>query len=313
MPLGVFQMYSIGAHITAEQSLAIDTLLRSFNAALRRDRPSSDPAFDRVGHPEAREWIDNVYANGGTVSTSTASAVNDFCNAIDAAGLRDRFYRLNLFAGTGLAAALVPLYRGQSLGGTQFGNATDTNSNFVAADYNEASGLISNGSSKWLNTGLPLNFATGRHIGAVLFSSSFGGQYLLGAWGASGNNSIFGIFTQASQNLTAFNFSDAGASGSAGNNAPTLRRSAIASSNPGTGGLELFLNGTSVGAGTAYSTTNTGPISIFGLRRSNEAIPQSITTARMSGYTIGTNLSAADASAINSALATFNAAMGRDS
>jgi hypothetical protein len=111
MPLGVFQMYSIGAHITAEQSLAIDTLLRSFNAALRRDRPSSDPAFDRVGHPEARAWIDNVYANGGTVSPSTASAVNDFCNSIDAAGLRDRFYRLNLFCGTGLSACSIAEHR----------------------------------------------------------------------------------------------------------------------------------------------------------------------------------------------------------
>jgi hypothetical protein len=269
--------------------------------------------FRATAHPEAADWRARVIANGGSVSASTFAAAEAFCRSIDAAGLRSRFFRLNLFCGTGLPACLVPLYRGQSLGGTQFGNATDTNANFVSTDYSEASGLISNGSNKWLNTGLPLNFATGRHIGAVLFSSSFGGQYLLGAWGASGNNSIFGIFTQASQNLTAFNFSDAGASGSAGNNAPTLRRSAIASSNPGTGGLELFLNGTRVGAGTAYSTTNTGPISIFGLRRSNAAIPQSITTARMSGYTIGTNLSAADASAINSALATFNAAMGRDS
>ena len=63
-------------------------------------------------HPEAVAWRDAVVDNGGSVSGATLAAVSDFCNAIDAAGIRDRFYRLNLFAGTGLNAALVPLYRG---------------------------------------------------------------------------------------------------------------------------------------------------------------------------------------------------------
>jgi hypothetical protein len=69
--------------------------------------------------------------------------VDKFCKAIASAGIRDRFYRLNLFCGTGLNAALVPLYRGPSLGGTQFGNTTDTNGGglFVSANYSETTGL----------------------------------------------------------------------------------------------------------------------------------------------------------------------------
>jgi hypothetical protein len=108
----------------------------------------------QVSNPDAQDWINRVYANGGTVSASTAAAVNTFCNAIDAASIRDRFYRLNLFCGTGLNACLVPLYRGPSLGGTQFGGTVDTNVGpFVSGDYNEASGLGPASSGKSLSTG----------------------------------------------------------------------------------------------------------------------------------------------------------------
>lgn len=109
-------------------------------------------------HPEAQGWIDRVVANGGTVSGTTLSAVDKFCKSIASAGIRDRFYRLNLFCGNSdasLSAVRTPLYRGRSLGGTQFGDATDANVNFVQGDYAETSGLsTTTGSGKYLNTGL---------------------------------------------------------------------------------------------------------------------------------------------------------------
>ena len=63
-----------------------------------------------VANADAQDWINRVYQNGGTVSTATAGAVNTFCDSIDAASIRDRFYRLGIFAGSNLNAALVPLY-----------------------------------------------------------------------------------------------------------------------------------------------------------------------------------------------------------
>jgi hypothetical protein len=109
---------------------------------------------------DAVDWRDRVVANSGTVSTSTFRAVSTFCNEIDRAGIRDKFYRLNLFCGTGLNACLVPLYRGPSRTGTQYGNTTDTNTGpFVSGDYNEtgsSGGLVGNGSSKWLETGFSI-------------------------------------------------------------------------------------------------------------------------------------------------------------
>jgi len=114
-------------------------------------------------HPEAQAWRNAVIANGGTVSGSTLTAVSNFCRSIDAAGIRDRFYRLNLFCGNSdstLAAVRTPLYRGQSRTGTQYGGTTDTNNNFVAGDYAEtgaSGGLVGNGTTKFLDTGLALD------------------------------------------------------------------------------------------------------------------------------------------------------------
>jgi len=108
-------------------------------------------------HPDARDWAARVVTNGGTVSAATLTAVHTFCAAISSAGIRDRFYRLNLFCGdsdSSLNAVRTPLYRGPSLTGTQYGNTTDTYNNFVAGDYAEGTGLKGNGSTKYLNTGL---------------------------------------------------------------------------------------------------------------------------------------------------------------
>lgn len=114
----------------------------------------------KTTHPEAAAWRAAVVANGGSVSGTTLSAVNKFCKAIDAAGIRDRFYRLNLFCGDQLAAALVPLYRGPVFGGTTYGATADVNTGagvFVSGDYTLSTGLTGNGSSKHLRTDIRLD------------------------------------------------------------------------------------------------------------------------------------------------------------
>ena len=122
----------------------------------RTMRPRASAAAAVTYHPEALAWQDAVVANGGSVGTSLP-AVSDFCDAIDAAGIRDRFIRLSLLCGGNLSAALVPLYRGASPTGTQYGGAADYNIGpFVSADYSETSGLNGNGSTKALETGIDL-------------------------------------------------------------------------------------------------------------------------------------------------------------
>ena len=106
----------------------------------------------RTFHPEATAWRKAVIANSGTVSATTMRAVSNFCTAINAAGIRSKFLRLNLVCGNNLAAARTPLYRGASATGTQYGDPADTSVGpLTSADYSEATGLQGNGSSKALD------------------------------------------------------------------------------------------------------------------------------------------------------------------
>ena len=110
-----------------------------------------------IYHPEAINWVNRAQANDGTISTDTLGAVSAFCYAIDAANLRDKFLRLNLFCGSDLGACCTPLYRGPSFSGDQYGNSVDTNmGSFIIDDYTEtgSGGGLSGNGTDYLDTGL---------------------------------------------------------------------------------------------------------------------------------------------------------------
>jgi len=274
----------------------------------------------QVSNADAQDWVNRVYANGGSVSSATATAVNTFCNSIDAAGLRDRFYRLNLFCGTGLAACLVPLYRGPSLGGTQFGNSTDTNNGpFVSGDYAETGstgGLQGNGSSKFLNTGLPMNFTTPQNYHLSVLAGNFTANNA-GMIGADTNgdgtsprfNQCLVSYNTSPRNNVWFNY---------GTNFPQPQNSQTYSSARfvGTGSASssiLYANsvsvGTDVAAGSA-TNANTYPLYVFALNNRN-VVTQTYANCRISAYSAGLNMSAAQVASYDAALAAFAAALGR--
>ena len=87
----------------------------------------------QVANADAQDWITRVYQQGGSVSPATAAAVSKFCNSINDAGIRDRFYRLNLFAGS-FQGAFVPLFRGI---------ATGSGGNILTKHTNNDGGLFS--------------------------------------------------------------------------------------------------------------------------------------------------------------------------
>jgi len=269
-------------------------------------------------HPDAADWRTRVIANGGSVSATTMNAVNKFCQSIASAGIRDRFFRLNLFCGTGLNAVLVPIYRGPSTTGTQYGNTTDTNSNFVSGDYVEtgaSGGLTGNGSNKSLNTGLaPSSLTnTSRHfsfyanttnsadfrtyIGCRQSGDSATGQWFLG-WRAGSN--LLTMHTLG---------------GNAGPN--------IAQVSSHTAGFYMATNDSSAGYyyknETTVDTTDTGQtptngstraITVFALNFEGGVGTQS--DARMSAYSIGEYLTSSQAAAFNTAMQAFQTALGRN-
>ena len=274
-------------------------------------------------HPEAASWASRVVANGGTVSGTTLSAVDKFCKAIASAGIRDRFYRLNLFCGTGLNAALVPLYRGPSLGGTQYGGTTDTNvgSLFVSGNYSETTGLSTTaGGGQYLNTGLSPNDMALADVQAMHLAASHGpvpGSDLdprpIGAHGPSDRFSL----------VLSIRASTAGQLGVAMGRTNQLNSASIPSgaqpsaswigSRTSATSLVIYKNGS---ADATLATSVTGIAShafpFFVGRINNAGSPLGDSAALPHRhYSIGGALTGAQAASYESALSAFRTALGR--
>lgn len=274
-------------------------------------------------HPEAADWANRVRTNGGTVSGTTLSAVDRFCKAIAAKGIRDRFYRLNLFCGTGLTAALVPLYRGPSLGGTQYGNTTDTNTGpFVSGDYAEtgaSGGLNGNGTTKYLATGLnpfdagmvETDFHTSGYFKDVINTSGV----FIGCVNSVAQRGV--IFHPAFTTLGMY-VRFGGLANSGIENGSLSARSGLLLGVRRPGGVGFRngenINATSVTSGSlAWNASSASPaLFVFG-RNDAQASPSPQPFAgRSQGYSIGLSMTDQQASDFYTAMQTFQTALSRN-
>jgi len=265
-------------------------------------------------HPEANAWRTAVVANGGSVSASTMKAVSAFCAAIDKANIRDRFYRLNLFCGAGLNAALVPLYRGQSRTGTQFGNTTDTNNGpFVSGDYAEtgaSGGLTSNGTSKYLNTGLKADALgqTDRHLSMVgVTTGSTTSKYFLGMDNfGCGGNAFWGIMTGSSNPIQFMVRAQTAASNSTAFTASGTPHIVLS----GNGSAAVYGNGVSAITGLAGAFTAPNlDIYTHALNRCGTSIDY--TAARLTAYSVGASMTAQQVADYYTAINAFQTSLSR--
>jgi hypothetical protein len=242
-------------------------------------------------------------------------AVDRFCRAIALAGIRSKFYRLNLFCGTGLNACLVPLYRGQSQSGTQFGNAVDTNVGpFVSGDYTAtgSSGGLTGGGSKYLDTGFATNILTAgdRHIAAyervrpgATFNTFVGSEAISGVahafslgYGGSATTVQHG-YGAFSPNLNAVTLSAAGLW--------------MGVNTPANTGL-IYRNGVQDATDTqSAATPEASNIFVFALNRASASGATNFYTGTLGGYSIGLAFTAAEAAAYYTAMQAFQAALSR--
>lgn len=264
------------------------------------------PLPEQFFHPEAQSWRARVIANGGTFKASTLAAVSRFCFAIDAAGLRDRFYRLNLFCGDNLQACLVPLYRGESPNSTQYGNLTDTNINFVNADYRE-SGILSGitktasaANSKYLSTGVRMDALP--QVQTLHLAISIGTFASAGyVFGVTAGPAFLGFVSSA----VSYSFSNPNNQGGINRPAGSGR---YCSSRTSQTLCELMYNGGRYAVYTAdvgVATAGTQTISIFAAA--------SIATGcnRMNNYSFGNGMSLSQVVAYDAIIAAFESALDR--
>jgi len=277
-------------------------------------------------HPEAANWAARVQQAGGSASGAMLSAVSKFCRDIDAAGIRNRFARLNLFAGNGLNACIVPLYRGLTQTGTQYGNLVDDSlgsPSFGEQDYNEkgaSGGLQGDGNHKYLDTGVsPSDYqatASTGHI-SVYHSQPSGtnvGRVLMGA-NSSSNFRRFYISSDifSSSAVAAFLGGTATATQSglgSQTGAPSGHR---VLSRTGTQQLTHYVNAASV----ATSETNISGADdaiadkYFIFARNNNGSATQWNNGRILAYSIGLSLDAQQVTAFYNAMQAFQTALER--
>lgn len=274
-------------------------------------------------HAEALDWAQRVRRNNGSVSDDTLSAVSRFCAAIDASGIRSAMLRLNLMCGADLAACLVPLYLA-TVPFALVGGATDTNNNFVSADYIErgpSGGLTGSAATvKFLNTGTTLqSLRSGNSVHLSVSADNVSGtvdRIIIGTFNSSGpglacidenNSASYGNNGGRSVRLGTFNNGVFPFSKQFKANEPHLigsRESATV--------CTLLRNGQALArnATSLSCVFHAIPVYVFTLNSSNAAVTAT-SPARVRGYSFGNGLDGTQSRLFSDAVVAFNLALGR--
>jgi hypothetical protein len=208
---------------------------------------------------------------------------------------------------------LVPLYRGPVFGGATFGNATDTNNGpFVSGDYTEATAL-GGGATKWLGTGLAANFVAKRHLSVTVQQNS-----------ADVFRRVIGIEPDPSNFFDIFSITGSSPAGTfygLAADAAALRNTGAVTNYASAAGdlLALSVVGTTAtfyanASATANATTVSDPastreIAVFSARTAAGAL--TATTSRLSSYSIGVGLTAAQVNTYQAIIRPFLTSIGR--
>jgi hypothetical protein len=271
----------------------------------------------QTSHPEAAAWAARVVANGGSVSGATLSAVSKFCTSVDSAGIRSIFYRVNLFCGgtsgtaLGLNSCAVPLYRGPSSSGTQFGNTIDNPNLFGVGDYSTTGGLVG-GSGKYLDTGFATNVlsAGNRHIGVyerVRPGATF--QTMIGSEAITGIKEGFLLGYHNTTTTVAFGYGATAMTNLAATTTSIVGMW-LGVNTPSTTGV-IYRNGVQDSTGSAtVATPEASNIFVFALNRASSSATNYY-AGTLGGYSIGLAMTASQALAYYNAMQAFQAALNR--
>lgn len=268
-------------------------------------------------HPDVTSWLNTLSLIGGSASSTTIAALNTFCNSIDSAGLRNKFYRLNLFCGNSLTSCLVPLYVNTQWNLPVLGFSIDTNNNnnFTSTDYNEtgvSGGLIGNGTNKFLLTGLKgtvLN-AGNRHLSAYeITNATTDYSPSLGNTDATGTSAQHALGPWTASTTYAYRTHN-----TIGGSASTTKNTGFwLGSDTSTTTSILYRNSISSASSSGFPAGGSSSLqyTIFGVINSTN-IPTEVSEARLGAYSIGLSLNSSEVSSFNSIMQTFQTALGRN-
>jgi hypothetical protein len=221
--------------------------------------------------PDALAYIAAVEtADGATLEDGVKSAINNFVAGCKSDGIWDAIKGCCILAGARtLHGALVPLV-----------GAAPTNNNFVGGDYDRETGLVGNGTTKYLDSNRANNAdpQDDQHIAVYMSTPNTENRWYAGAGvlvvGATT------IFSNSDTLCGARNRSTSADSNTQSNNAGLLGMSRDNASD------FIFRNGNNATISRASQTPFNGNIGIFVSLPSTAAI----SNARLSFYSIGESL-----------------------
>lgn len=239
---------------------------------------------------DAQTYITAVEtADGQSLETAVKNAINTFVVGCKSDGIFTALKASCILMGARtLTGALTPL-----------AGTAPTNVNFVSGDYNRKTGLVGNGSSKYLNSNRNNN-ADGQndqHQSVYISAQRTSGTHFIGF-------SSTDIFSYASASAVRSRNVTTGdtATGTTGTNGPSGFAGFARSSS--TAWTYRFNGTTTTGPTTASSSPGSGNVFVF---CRNNGGPAGYVNARMAFYSIGSNLTL---SLLDSRVSTLYTAIG---
>lgn len=259
-------------------------------------------------HPDVVDWQIRIAAEGGTASSGTLAALSTFAESIEAAGLRSKLWRLNVFCGNNLNAALTPFYNSPTTGGSAEGFVIDQNNGpFASGDFVESVGLTSDG-SKYLDTGLvPSNIGILQgSIGYDPIDVSALQRWYVSAWQASPLTRC-GIVINSTGNLYF------GWHGTQAAVNPTAERSGFFLGTRTAANLRtLYKNGVEVASNTNNTPSDSAlDDTLVVFARNTDGVIDFVNDCGSRGYCVGDAMDATDAANLSSSWAALQTALGR--
>ena len=262
--------YSIGQSLDlALLDARVTALINAIGAALAPN----------YADPDVNAYITAVeLADGGLMlEPGVRDAINAFITGCKADGIWSALKASCILAGARtLAGALTPLV-----------GAAPTNNNFVSGDYNRKTGLVGDGTSKFLNSNRANNAdpQNSQHLSVFCHSVTTAGRPYMGAGDVSNGSSRFGISTATSMFNASRSAVSQGQSGTSATGFCGLTRSVSANFVARNSGANQTL-------AQASQTPTSDSVFVFA-RNNGSGTAAAYTDARFAFYSIGESLNLA--------------------
>jgi hypothetical protein len=229
--------------------------------------------YGYIADADAKDYLSRVHAaEGQTLEPAVALAVEAFVVGCKADGIWPAIKASCILAGARtLAGALVPLV-----------GAAPTNNNFVSGDYNRETGLVGDGSTKYLNSNRTANAdpQNNFHLSVYKTSAVVDASAFIGSV-----TSPFDLIDNFIGTLRCFSRNDSAIPGSINMTGVTgFMGSSRASSSQAT----MRGNSTSLLGNSSSSAPSSAFLHVFA--RSNNNVPQAYSSVRLAFYSIGESL-----------------------